>query len=84
MMHATPKSSRPGHPIRVTGATGRIGAVGRTMTELLLKQGKSVRATVRNENERAQALRDMDAEVHFHVATSCGRLASLRTTGILR
>jgi uncharacterized protein YbjT (DUF2867 family) len=31
--------------------------------KLLLKQGKAVRATVRNEDERAQALRDMDAEV---------------------
>ena len=38
-------------------------AVGRTVTELLLKQGKAVRAMVRNEDERAQALRDMGAEV---------------------
>jgi uncharacterized protein YbjT (DUF2867 family) len=30
---------------------------------VLLKQGKAVRAMVRNEDERAQALRDMDAEV---------------------
>jgi uncharacterized protein YbjT (DUF2867 family) len=37
--------------------------VGRTVTELLLKQGKAVRAMVRNEDERAQALRDMGAEV---------------------
>src|SRR5256885_2391109 len=51
------------HPILVTGAAGRIGAVGRTVTELLLKQGKTVRAMVRNEDERAQALRDMGAEV---------------------
>ena len=51
------------HPILVTGAAGRIGAVGRTVTELLLKQGKAVRAMVRNEDERAQALRDMGAEV---------------------
>ena len=50
------------NPILVTGA-GRVGAVGRTVTELLLKQGKAVRAMVRNEDERAQALRDMDAEV---------------------
>jgi uncharacterized protein YbjT (DUF2867 family) len=28
-----------------------------------LKQGKAVRAMVRNEDERAQSLRDMDAEV---------------------
>jgi uncharacterized protein YbjT (DUF2867 family) len=50
-------------PILVTGAAGRVGAVGRTVTELLLKQGKAVRAMVRNEDERAQALRDMGAEV---------------------
>src|ERR1700752_1438578 len=51
------------NPILVTGAAGRVGAVGRTVTELLLKQGKTVRAMVRNEDERAQALRDMGAEV---------------------
>src|SRR5206468_4317082 len=51
------------NPILVTGAAGRVGAVGRTVTELLLKQGKAVRAMVRNEDERAQALRDMGAEV---------------------
>jgi nucleoside-diphosphate-sugar epimerase len=45
------------NPILVTGAAGRVGAVGRTVTELLLKQGKAVRAMVRNEDERAQALR---------------------------
>src|ERR1700716_3439473 len=50
-------------PILVTGAAGRVGAVGRSVTELLLKQGKAVRAMVRNEDERAQALRDMGAEV---------------------
>jgi uncharacterized protein YbjT (DUF2867 family) len=50
-------------PILVTGAAGRVGGVGRTVTELLLKQGKAVRAMVRNEDERAQALRDMGAEV---------------------
>ena len=50
-------------PILVTGAAGRVGAVGRTVTELLLKQGKRVRAMVRTEDERAQALRDKGAEV---------------------
>ena len=43
-------------PILVTGAAGRVGAVGRTVTELLLAQGKAVRAMVRNEDQRAQAL----------------------------
>ena len=51
------------NPILVTGAAGRVGAVGRTATELLLKQGKAVRAMVRNEDERAKTLRDMGAEV---------------------
>ena len=50
-------------PILVTGAAGRVGAVGRTVTELLLRQRHAVRAMVRNEDERAQALRDMGAEV---------------------
>src|ERR1044071_7828802 len=51
------------NPILVTGAAGRVGGIGRTVTELLLKQGKAVRAMVRNEDERAQALRDLGAEV---------------------
>ncbi len=46
------------HPILVTCAAGRVGAVGRTVTELLLRQGTAVRAMVRNEDERAQMLRD--------------------------
>ena len=50
-------------PILVTGAAGRVGAIGRTVTELLLKQGKAVRAMVRSEDKRAQALRDMGAEI---------------------
>ncbi|HEX4901004.1 MAG TPA: NAD(P)H-binding protein [Pyrinomonadaceae bacterium] len=51
------------NPILVTGAAGRIGGVGRTVTELLLQQGKAVRAMVRSEDQRAQTLRDMGAEV---------------------
>lgn len=51
------------NPILVTGAAGRVGGAGRTVTKLLLKQGKAVRAMVRNEDERAQALRNMGAEV---------------------
>src|SRR5215213_1281030 len=50
-------------PILVTGAAGRVGGIGRTIAELLLKQGKAVRAMVRNDDERAQALRQMGAEV---------------------
>jgi uncharacterized protein YbjT (DUF2867 family) len=51
------------NPILVTGAAGRVGGIGRTVAELVLKQGKAVRAMVRNEDARAQALRDMGAEV---------------------
>src|SRR5712691_8546377 len=51
------------NPILVTGAAGRVGAVGRTVVERLLKQGEAVRALVRTEDERARALRDMGAEV---------------------
>jgi uncharacterized protein YbjT (DUF2867 family) len=51
------------NPILVTGAAGRVGAVGRTLTERLLKQGKAVRTMVRSEDERAQALRELGAEV---------------------
>jgi len=51
------------NPILVTGAAGRVGAVGRTVTELLLKEGKAVRAMVRTEDECAQALRALGAEV---------------------
>ena len=50
-------------PILVTGAAGRVGGIGRTITGLLLKHGKAVRAMVRNEDDRAQALRDMGAQV---------------------
>src|SRR3977135_3396701 len=51
------------NPILVTGAAGLVGAIGRRVTELLLQHGKAVRAMVRTEDERAQALRDMGAEV---------------------
>src|SRR5689334_14395411 len=49
-------------PILVTGAAGRVGGIGRTVTELLLKQGKTVRAMVRTEDARAAALRELGAE----------------------
>jgi len=51
------------NPILVTGAAGRVGGIGRTVTGLLLRQGRAVRAMVRKEDERARALRDMGAEV---------------------
>ncbi|MGF6770550.1 uncharacterized protein YbjT (DUF2867 family) [Paraburkholderia sp. GAS199] len=51
------------HKILVTGAAGNLGAIGRTLTELLLARGKNVRAMVRREDERSNALREMGAEV---------------------
>src|SRR5260370_36968220 len=49
--------------ILVTGAAGQLGAVGRTVTGLLLDQGLPVRAMVRREDDRAAALRAAGAEV---------------------
>src|SRR5437879_1848393 len=47
----------------VTGAAGQLGAVGRTVTGLLLDRGLPVRATVRRADDRAAALRVAGAEV---------------------
>src|SRR5215470_3697209 len=58
-----PGGGHVAYPILVTGAAGRVGGIGRTVTELLLKRGKAVRAMVRTEDERAQALRNMGADV---------------------
>jgi NAD(P)H dehydrogenase (quinone) len=49
--------------ILVTGAAGKVGAVGRIVTGLLLDRGLSVRAMVRREDDRAAALRAAGAEV---------------------
>jgi NAD(P)H dehydrogenase (quinone) len=50
-------------PILVTGAAGQLGAVGRTVTGLLLDRGLPVRAMVRREDDQAAALRAAGAEV---------------------
>src|SRR5690349_3943082 len=69
--------------ILVTGAAGRLGAVGRTVTDLLLKLGLPVRAMVRTEDDRAAALRAAGADVVvgnllepadvYRVVTGCRR-----------
>src|SRR6266571_1372648 len=50
-------------PILVTGAAGDIGAIGRHVTQMLLAKGHKVRALVRREDARADALRALGAEV---------------------
>ena len=50
-------------PILVTGAAGAVGSIGRNLTEMLLAKGHKVRALVRREDERAEALRQLGAEV---------------------
>jgi NAD(P)H dehydrogenase (quinone) len=50
-------------PILVTGAAGQHGAIGRSVTGLLLERGFPVRAMVRREDDRAADLRAAGAEV---------------------
>jgi uncharacterized protein YbjT (DUF2867 family) len=50
-------------PILVTGAAGDVGAIGRNLTAMLLANRHKVRALVRQEDERAEALRQLGAEV---------------------
>lgn len=76
-------NANPG-PILVTGAAGQLGAVGRTVTSLLLNRGLSIRAMVRREDDRAAALRAAGAEVVvgdllepadvFRVVSGCRRV----------
>jgi uncharacterized protein YbjT (DUF2867 family) len=58
----TTKSERD-RPLLVTGAAGDIGAIGRNLTAMLISKGHKVRALVRREDERAEALRRLGAEV---------------------
>lgn len=50
-------------PILVTGAAGRVGGVGRRVVELLRNANLPVRAHVRQDDERADRLRSLGAEV---------------------
>jgi nucleoside-diphosphate-sugar epimerase len=50
-------------PILVTGAGGGVGSVSGTIVDLLRKQNLPVRALVRRDDHRAQALRELGAEV---------------------
>src|SRR6476469_6495768 len=62
------------NPILVTGAAGAMGGIGRNLTEFLLAKGHKVRALVRREDKRAEALRWLGAEV---VAGDLTDLASM-------
>lgn len=57
------KQQASSKPILVTGAAGDVGGIGRNVTALLIGKGHRVRALVRREDERAQALREHGAEV---------------------
>jgi len=59
--------------ILVFGATGRATGTAAAVARLLCERGKTVRALVRREDERAQQLRDIGVEVVF------GDLADRRT-----
>src|SRR5882724_2032604 len=50
-------------PVLVTGAAGRTGGVGGEIVEILLSRDLSVRALVRTDDDRAEALRATGAEV---------------------
>ena len=49
--------------ILVAGAAGQLGAVGRTVTGVILERGLPVRALVRREDDWVAALRAAGAEV---------------------
>jgi uncharacterized protein YbjT (DUF2867 family) len=50
-------------PVLITGAGGGTGGVGHRVVELLRERGLPVRAMVHREDERAQGLRDIGAQV---------------------
>ncbi|PWT99468.1 MAG: hydroxylase [Candidatus Melainabacteria bacterium] len=50
-------------PILVTGAAGNIGAVGRSIVEMLRKRNKKVRALVHRLDQRSEALSALGAEI---------------------
>ncbi|MFB7460423.1 NAD(P)H-binding protein [Streptomyces sp. NPDC056188] len=62
-------------PILVTGAAGSVGAVGRSVVEGLRRRGLPVRAMVRRDDERAEALRATGAEVVVGDLTRAGDIA---------
>jgi uncharacterized protein YbjT (DUF2867 family) len=56
-LDAMPEPNSDASPILVIGATGRHGGTGAAVVDLLLERGRSVRALVHTDDERAVALR---------------------------
>jgi uncharacterized protein YbjT (DUF2867 family) len=54
--------SKP-RPILITGAGGDVGSISKTMINMLIEKKYPVRAFVRKDDERAQALRQLGADV---------------------
>ena len=65
----------PVHPILVTGAAGRVGGVGGAVVAALRRRDLPVRALVRRDDERADALRAAGAEVVVGDLTRAGDVA---------
>eukprot|EP01112_Ceratiomyxa_fruticulosa_P006435 TRINITY_DN1723_c0_g2_i1.p1 TRINITY_DN1723_c0_g2~~TRINITY_DN1723_c0_g2_i1.p1 ORF type:complete len:303 (+),score=54.96 TRINITY_DN1723_c0_g2_i1:274-1182(+) len=63
-------------PILVTGAAGSVGSVGRHIVEGLLKDKQKVRAFVRADDERAEELRKIGAEVFVGDLTRASDVAN--------
>ncbi|HEX4587987.1 MAG TPA: NAD(P)H-binding protein [Mycobacterium sp.] len=59
----------------ITGAAGGVGSVSRRVVELLVDGGESVRAMVRRDDERAEQLRAIGAEVVIGDLTRAGDIA---------
>ncbi len=63
----------------ITGAAGKSGGVSRWVVEMLLDEGEQVRAMVRREDARAQALRELGAEVVIGDLTNPGSVFDAMT-----
>lgn len=61
--------------ILVTGAAGRVGGVGGVLVKILRRRDFAVRALVRPEDKRAEALRATGAEVVVSDLTRAGDIA---------
>jgi NAD(P)H dehydrogenase (quinone) len=62
-------------PILITGAAGRVGGVGGAVVEMLRQRNLPVRALVRRDDARADALRAIGAEVVVGDLTRAGDVA---------